>query len=664
MKKTIALDDFLDFTFLSDITYAPNSQYAAFIASTCNEQDNTYNRDLYIYDGTSIRQLTSDHKDSMFLWEDDQHILFASMRNERDVEAVKKGEEKTCFYRINIYGGEALPAFTIPLQVTSIKKMNASTYAFCADYHASYSCMYLLDEEQKKNLQNEKESMKDYELFDEMPFYMNGAGITNQHRSTLFLYYCDTNEIKRVSEEFFSVSDYEWSEDDSSLYYVGEQYTAKAKNKEGIMEYNIKEETTRQLLKADVYSIYKILPYQNTLLVVASDQATYGLNENSKFYKYDQKTQDLVVFANYEEAIGSSVGSDCRYGGGRNIKRYGEHVYFLTTLYNHSAIYQLDKTGTITSMYDTEGSVDDFDVFEGRIVFIGLQDMRLQELYQYDINTKQRTQQSMFHDEYYKAKDIRPCVPCTIEQDGMTLYGWVLEPSGYDSTKSYPAILDIHGGPKTVYGEVYYHEMQVWANMGYFVFFMNPRGGDGRGNTFMDIRGKYGTIDYDDLMKFTDVVCARYPSIDSSKLGVTGGSYGGFMTNWMIGHTNRFKVAASQRSIANWISFANTSDIGDYFTQDQQAGNIYDDFDALWERSPLKYARNVTTPTLFIHADEDYRCPISEGLQMYSALLHQGVEARMCVFHGENHELSRSGKPKHRVKRLEEITNWMNKFLK
>lgn len=116
----------------------------------------------------------------------------------------------------------------------------------------------------------------------------------------------------------------------------------------------------------------------------------------------------------------------------------------------------------------------------------------------------------------------------------------------YDETKKYPAILDIHGGPKTVYGKVFYHEMQVWASKGYFVFFCNIHGSDGRGNEFMDIRGKYGTIDYDELMQFTDKVLETYPQIDASKVGVTGGSYGGFMTNWIIGHTDRFACAASQ----------------------------------------------------------------------------------------------------------------------
>ena len=136
------------------------------------------------------------------------------------------------------------------------------------------------------------------------------------------------------------------------------------------------------------------------------------------------------------------------------------------------------------------------------------------------------------------------------------------------------------------------------------------------------------------------------------------------MTNWIIGHTDRFCCCASQRSISNWLSFTGVSDIGNYFAPDQTGGDIYENPEKLWAQSPLKYAGNVKTPTLFIHSDEDYRCPLEQGLQMFSALIDRGVETRLCLFHGENHELSRSGKPKHRARRLEEITNWFEKYAK
>ncbi len=140
---------------------------------------------------------------------------------------------------------------------------------------------------------------------------------------------------------------------------------------------------------------------------------------------------------------------------------------------------------------------------------------------------------------------------------------------------------------------------------------------------------------------------------------------GGFMTNWIIGHTKRFKAAASQRSISNWISKFATTDIGYFFVEDQQASTPWKDVEKLWFHSPpLKYADKVVTPTLFIHSEEDYRCWLAEGLQMFTSLKYHGVESKLVLFKGENHELSRSGKPKHRIRRLKEITQWFNRHLK
>ncbi|MCR4883424.1 MAG: S9 family peptidase [Clostridiales bacterium] len=288
--------------------------------------------------------------------------------------------------------------------------------------------------------------------------------------------------------------------------------------------------------------------------------------------------------------------------------------------------------------------------------------MQLQELYSFDLQTHVLTQISHFNETALQGRYVAHPQALSVLSCGLEIGGWVLLPRDFDPEKSYPAVLDIHGGPKCVYGPVYYHEMQLWASMGYFVFFCNPKGGDGRDNEFADIRGDYGGTDYQNIMDFTDAVLSAYPQIDPERVCVTGGSYGGFMTNWIIGHTTRFCCAASQRSISNWISFYGVSDIGAFFAEDQNAANLYDSPEKLWAHSPLKYAARVRTPTLFIHSDEDYRCPLEQGIQMYSALVDRGIPARLCLFHGENHELSRSGKPLHRIRRLQEITDWFETY--
>lgn len=239
-----------------------------------------------------------------------------------------------------------------------------------------------------------------------------------------------------------------------------------------------------------------------------------------------------------------------------------------------------------------------------------------------------------------------------------------MKPVDYDSGRRYPGIFQIHGGPKVTYGGLFNHEMQCFAAQGYFVFYTNPRGSDGRGEDFADITGRLGYDDYEDLMDFCDEVVARYPNLDEKRIGICGGSYGGFMCNWMIGHTDRFAAAASQRSISNYVSKMLCSDIGFNHNMVQMGTDMWKDFDEVWNHSPLKYAHKAVTPTLFIQSDEDYRCWMGDAVQMFNALKKNGVEGRMVLFHGENHDLSRTGKPGNRIARLREIGNWFERFLK
>ena len=204
----------------------------------------------------------------------------------------------------------------------------------------------------------------------------------------------------------------------------------------------------------------------------------------------------------------------------------------------------------------------------------------------------------------------------------------------------------------------------MWANDGYFVIICNPRGSEGKGDAFADVWGKMGTIDYQDLMEFADHAVKAYPDIDQKHMGVTGGSYGGFMTNWMIGHTDRFAAACSQRSITNWVSFEYASSIGYYWSKNFNRYKTTENVEYLWDASPLKYAHNCKTPTLFIHSDSDNVCWMAEGIQMYTAVKMAGAPAKLCLFKGEGHELSRSGRPQPRLGRLTEMHDWMEKYLK
>src|SRR5699024_5883074 len=244
-------------------------------------------------------------------------------------------------------------------------------------------------------------------------------------------------------------------------------------------------------------------------------------------------------------------------------------------------------------------------------------------------------------------------------EDGWHIQGWLLRPYGFQDRKKYPMILEIHGGPHVMYGQTFFHEMQLLAAKGYVVLYTNPRGNHGYGQTFVNACGfENGGKDYSDLMCAVDQVLENYSFIDEKRLGVTGGSYGGFMTNWIVGHTNRFKAAVTQRSISNWLSFYGVSDIGYFFTKWEHGYNLLDDPKKLWEFSPLKYTENIETPLLILHGELDFRCPVEQGEQLFITLKHLRKEVEFVRFPGANHELSRSGHPEMRIERLNHILRW------
>ena len=253
--------------------------------------------------------------------------------------------------------------------------------------------------------------------------------------------------------------------------------------------------------------------------------------------------------------------------------------------------------------------------------------------------------------------------------DGIRVQGWLIKPHSFKEGKKYPTIIEIHGGPQ--FGSYGYkltaaeHEFQVLAEHGYVVVYTNPRGSTGYGEAFAaQISGHWGERDYQDIMEAVDYVIATYPFVDSNKLGVAGGSYGGFMTNWVVGHTDRFKAAVSMRSITNWYSYFGTCDEG-WMGHDISWGkDPWDNLQVIMEKSPISYVKNIKTPFLLIQSELDFRCPIEQAEQLFTALKKLGRVVEFVRFPGETHELSRSGEPKHRVERLQHILLWFDKYLK
>ena len=659
--KNLELKSFLEYKFLSNLDFNPNGRKIAFSVSESDIEKNLYKHFIYTLDTDTneIKKLTHRGKEKNSLWLDNDTILFSSDRNEEIKEKIKNGETWSVFYALDTKnGGEAYEYMTLPFDVTEIKIIDNDNFIFTATFDNNSLNINNLTGEEKEiaiKLYNEN---KDYEILDEIPFWSNGVGFVNKKRNRLYHYDKSQNKTTEISGifsniEFFNVKD-------NKVVFGGRTYENKQSTTAELWSYDLATKKLKTIIKDGLYDISYANFIEDKIVCALSDMKDFGINENHKLHLIDKDKNINLLFEN-DTWLSCTVGSDCRLGGGKSFKIIDNKLFFLSTIADSVYLNSIDTKGKHQVLCSEDGSIDFFDIANNKIYYVGMRNYGLQEIYILENSSSKKI--SSFNEKIFENYEISRPEIFDFTTNGDITKGFVIYPVNYDKNKKYPAILDIHGGPKTAYGNIFYHEMQVWANMGYFVIFTNPHGSDGYGNIFADIRGKYGTVDYEDLMNFVDYVVEKYP-IDKNRLGVTGGSYGGYMTNWIIGHTDRFKCAVSQRSISNWISKFGTTDIGYYFNADQNQATPWINHDKLWWHSPVKYADKAKTPTLFIHSEEDYRCWLAEGLQMFTALKYHGVDARLCMFRGENHELSRSGKPKHRIKRLEEITNWFEKYLK
>jgi dipeptidyl aminopeptidase/acylaminoacyl peptidase len=247
--------------------------------------------------------------------------------------------------------------------------------------------------------------------------------------------------------------------------------------------------------------------------------------------------------------------------------------------------------------------------------------------------------------------------------DGTEIEGWVVKPVGFQPGRKYPLVLKIHGGPYGAYGNTYFPTFHVLSGAGVFVLYPNPRGSTGYGHKHQwATRGAWGEVDQEDFLKGVDAAVAKYPEIDAQRVGVSGGSYGGYMTNWLISRTDRFAAAVTSRSIVNWESWYGTSD-AQGLTDHAFFGPPWEERERYRRLSPISYVEDIDAPTLIIHSENDYRTPIGDGEQLFMALEKRQVPVELVRYPRSSHGLSRTGEPWLLVDRLERIRSWFVHWL-
>jgi dipeptidyl aminopeptidase/acylaminoacyl peptidase len=269
-------------------------------------------------------------------------------------------------------------------------------------------------------------------------------------------------------------------------------------------------------------------------------------------------------------------------------------------------------------------------------------------------------------DELLSTAELAAAEHFVVEHEDTALDCWIMKPAGFAAGRRYPVVLNIHGGPFGQFGETFFDEFQVYTGAGYGVVFCNPRGGSGQDTAFArEVVADMGGPDFRDVMACFETALERMPWADRERLGVMGGSYGGFMTAWIVGHDHRFAAGIVERGVTDWYTMQGASDIGSYFNRNYlgEEAVISQDLQAVLRQSPLTYARDIQTPVLILHSEDDLRCPIDQAEQLWVALKLMRQDVEFVRFPDENHELSRSGKPSHRVDRFEVILDYLERKL-
>ena len=646
MQKT-DIKDIAEIRCGSSVELSPDGKTAVYSVVTPDLKKNKDNTDLWKVDIRTKKssRLTYSGNNSAFAFEDNDTLLIMTERSEED--KAKDHELKSSFYRLPLKGGEAGPAFTISKDVEDFKPLGDDRYLF----------MILADRNRPDDLSEEDwEDWKDYHVIEEVPAWGNGRGFISGKRHTLLIYDLKTKEEKIITERNFDTEDFRVK--NGYVFYYGQEFDEVIHQKNDLYRYDIKTGETLKLTDGSLQIRYFDVT-DDKVVLAASDLETWGSGEES-----DLITMALdgsgrkIILENETLVIGDCVVTDT-IRAGRSFKAKGKSIWFAGLKGSSADLYRFDNKGLSVEISSEGGAISSFDTDGRTFIYCESPVMGLSRVCL--MKNGEKTIIDDLNGEYLKDRYAAEPEECSfVNSDGISVEGWVMKPYGYEPGRKYPALLEIHGGPRGAYGRVFFHEMQAYASKGCFVMYCNPRGSAGYGEEFADLRGRYGEIDYSDIMEFVDECLKRYPDMDPERLGALGGSYGGFMCNWIEGHTDRFHAICSQRSISNWFSMYGVSDIGVSFTRDQCLSDPWNDPEKLWFHSPMKYADKAKTPTLFIHSFEDYRCPIDQGYQMFTSLIAHGVEAKMVTFRGENHELSRSGKPEHRMKRLKEITAWFN----
>ncbi|MEE2792120.1 MAG: S9 family peptidase [Acidobacteriota bacterium] len=661
--------DFYSEVSVGEVAISPDGTLIAFTATTVNEERNLRHQEIWMQElrggrpeGELFRFTDPTREASAPRWSPDSQILsFQSMRSER-------GDSDTWFARVTFPGGEAY-------QVAGV--MGSPIWSPDGNWIA-YT--HRPDKDSPNNQPDHNAwiapdaitNTLDVDRFDGRVItssrYKNDGDLTlRPHPSTqvkhqLFIVPAGGGEPVQRTDMRFSVGSVVWSPDGERLYFTGDE---------------LEDDESSRVLTLDIYVIDRATGDPRKLSSNPGSESAPAVSPDGSRLAYLQRrgqgepTDLRVVDLNTDgtfRGIPRNVTRDWDLRPGEPTwTADSEAVRFLASTGGSRHLFEVAEAGDLIRQVTTgDRQLNSISTSADSLImaYTVTDSVSLAEAFvnRGDGSLQQRV--SSFNDEWLSEITLQAAERLMwTADDGIDVEGWLIKPANYDPDQQYPMILKIHGGPHSAYGHAFDRSFQILSNAGFFVLYPNPRGSTGYSNSFTyATKGGWGEIDSEDYLGGLDAALAAYPSIDSTRIGISGGSYGGFMTNWLTATTSRFAAAVTSRSITNWESWYGSSD-AQSLTDFEFGGPPWEQRELYRRLSPLSYVEHVTAPTLIIHSENDYRTPIGEAEQWFTALKSLDVPTEMIRYPRSSHGLSRNGEPWLLVDRLERIRSWFTHWL-
>ncbi|GMV37815.1 MAG: acyl-peptide hydrolase [Fimbriimonadales bacterium] len=668
-RRPIAAEDLLELVYLGDPQLSPDTKKIAFCHKTVDKEKNKYRTHIWVSDvetGASRQFTFGEESEGSPRWSPDgKYLAFVAARE----------KPKAQIYLLPTDGGEAF-------KLTDLEEGSIAGIEWSPDSTRIAFAFRPTAPEWTEKAQKEREEKglsTPPRIITDIWYRLDGDGYFVDQHHQLHVVDLATREVKKLTDERYGAQDFCWAPDGKRLCFVVNRSPEPSETPQlddlMILDVDTGAESKLEgLPEGPKHAPAWSKDGTRIAYVGHLNEQDWWSGYNNRIYVADASGQGAsdLFGTQHDYSVGGSVLGDSReasFGAKVFWSKDGTRLFFSLDQHGSTHVCSIPAEGG-ELRFHTEGrglwEVGDTDGAGTFALTVASAtrpaEVAVAKLDGDDLQVRTLTD---FNGPLFEQLAVCEPEPFWIESEpGQKVHGWVLKPHGFEQGKRYPCALEIHGGPHAQYGETFFHEFQLLAAQGYVVVYSNPRGSRGYGEAHTRaISGDWGNADYVDLMAVADHA-ASLPFVDPSRMAVMGGSYGGYMTNWIVGHTDRFRTAITDRSVVSLLSFAGTCDFA-FIPDTEWKGNAWDEIEDLWRQSPLKYAKNVKTPTLIIHSEGDLRCPIEQAEQLFSAFKRLGVETKFVRYPlSTSHGLSRSGPPDLRLHRLGQIVDWLDKYLK